>query len=276
LEQLHVIILGIIQGIAEFLPISSSGHIVIADAILAELPGDGKLPDTNDLNIALHAGTLLSILVVYWRRIVRLLGADRRVIPMIVVATLPVVVSGLILSKYFRHWLDNPLLAGCMLPITGLLLLWAARRPVGDDDYTQLTYGKALAIGLFQAVAPLPGISRSGTTIAAGLAVGLSRQAAATFSFLLAIPAIGGAILLEIWKLISDKPSDSLTPGTTAPLLSSSGTLLALGAAVSFLVGLLALCWLIRWLEKGRIQYFAYWCIPVGFAVIVWQLVRAG
>ena len=215
MNQLHVIILGIIQGIAEFLPISSSGHVVIANAMLAELPGDGKLPDTNDLNIMLHAGTLLSILVVYWRRIGRLLSSDRSVIPKIVVATLPIVASGLILSKFFRHWLDDPLLAGCMLPVTGLLLLWAARRPVGDLDYTRLTYGKALVIGLFQAVAPLPGISRSGTTIAAGLAVGLSRQAATTFSFLLAIPAIGGAILLETWKLISDSLSETPPPGTS-------------------------------------------------------------
>ena len=276
MNQLHVIILGIIQGIAEFLPISSSGHVVIANAILTELPGGGELPDTNDLNIMLHAGTLLSILVVYWRRIGRLLSSDRGVIPKIIVGTLPVVVSGLILTKHFPHWLDNPLLAGCMLPVTGLLLLWAARRPLGDVDYTDLTYRKVLLIGAFQAVAPLPGISRSGTTIAAGLAVGLSRQAAATFSFLLAIPAIGGAIVLKTWKLLSETPSESLSPGTSVPLLSSSGWLLALGAAVSFLVGLLALRWLIRWLEKGRIQYFAYWCIPVGIAVVVWQLVRAG
>ena len=274
MSHLHVIILGIIQGIAEFLPISSSGHSVIANAILTELPGGGKLPDTNDLNITLHAGTLLSILVIYWRRIVRLLSSDRAVIPKIIVGTLPVVASGLILTKHFPHWLDNPLLAGCMLPVTGLLLLWAARRPLGELDYTDLTYGKALVIGLFQAVAPLPGISRSGTTIAAGLAVGLSRQAAATFSFLLAIPALGGAIFLKTWQLIAHQSVKSTPVGIAGSPLSSPGTLLAIGAAVSFVVGLLALCWLIRWLEKGRIQYFAYWCIPVGIAVVVWQLVK--
>ena len=106
--------------------------------------------------------------------------------------------------------------------------------------------------------------------------MGLSRQAAATFSFLLAIPAIGGAILLKTWKLLSDSLAETPPPGTSGSLLSSSGWLLALGAAVSFFVGLLALRWLIRWLEKGRIQYFAYWCIPVGIAVVAWQLVRAG
>jgi undecaprenyl-diphosphatase len=123
-----------------------------------------------------------------------------------------------------------------------------------------LGYGPALLIGLFQAFAILPGISRSGTTIVAGLGCGLRRDEAATFSFLLAIPAIGGAGLLELKDLLSE-------PAGHMPLGA-----LALGALVSFVVGLLSLCWLIRWLQKGRLHLFAWWVIPLGLAVIAWRL----
>ena len=248
------------QGVTEFLPISSSGHVVIVDTLLVAFHGQ-KTESTSDVNIILHAGTLLSILVVYWRRIWRLLGQDRRVIPRLVVATLPVVATGLVLHEFFKETvLESPLVAGCFLPVTGLVLLWAARRPPAAGEYADLTYRQALVIGLFQAVAPLPGISRSGMTISGGLAVGLSREASATFAFLLAIPAIGGAVVLDLAKMLRD--SSSHTPAG----------LLALGAAVSLAVGVVSLLWLIRWLKRGHLHHFAYWCIPAGLAVVAWQL----
>jgi undecaprenyl-diphosphatase len=147
-----------------------------------------------------------------------------------------------------------------MLPITGVVLLLGSLHQPGTQNYQQLSYGRGLLIGISQAVAILPGLSRSGLTITSGMSLGLAPQSAATFSFLLAIPAIGGAGLLEIMDLMKE------SPGTT-PIAD-----LAIAAAVSFAVGLLALWWLVRWLEKGRLQYFAYWCIPAGLAVLVWQV----
>lgn len=261
LQLWQVAILSLVQGITEFLPVSSSGHLVIVAALT------GVENEVADLNIVLHVGTLLSILVFYWKRLWRLLGEDRRLIGLLAVGTIPAVAFGIPIKKYGSEViLENPLLAGCMLPMTGLLLLWAARykRDKPFQEYQQLSYGKTLLIGLSQAFAILPGISRSGSTISTGLRLGLSPASAATFSFLLAIPVIGGAGLLEMVSLLRDKSPEG---GTQTPLVY-----LAIGAAFSFAVGLVALNWLVKWLEKGRLQLFAWWCIPLGVAVIAWQL----
>jgi undecaprenyl-diphosphatase len=147
-----------------------------------------------------------------------------------------------------------------MLPLTGLILLWGARQPPGTLDYAEIGYGRALVIGLFQAAAILPGISRSGSTISAALALGVRRDAAATFSFLLAVPAIAGACLLELNHLLRENTAAlDLFP-------------LAVGAGVAFFVGLAALWWLLLWLQQGRLHLFAWWCILLGVAVFVWQL----
>lgn len=257
----EIIILAFVQGITEFLPISSSGHLVIVNALLSGEKSGNDLPT---VMIVLHTGTLLSILVFYWHGIRRLLGEDRRVLGLLAVGTIPLVVFGLPVRLLLNSsLLNDPLLAGCMLPLTGAILIWASRRPRGECSYQQLSYKKTLGIGLFQALAILPGISRSGTTISAGLFYGLRRDSAATFAFLLAIPAIGGASVLEIAHLVSENDKQPSTPLG----------ILAVGFAVSFIVGLVSLWWLIRWLEKGRLHFFALWCIPLGLAVVIWQLV---
>ncbi len=253
------LLLGAIQGVTEFLPISSDGHLAIAEALFEASRGE-RIPNALGLNIVLHAGTLAAILVVYRRRLLRLLGEDRRVVGLLLVGTLPAVVVGLPLHRWGGSFLTDPLLAGLMLPITGLLLLWGARRPPGELEYQDIGYGRALVIGLFQAVAILPGISRSGATISAGLALGLNREAAATFSFLLAVPAVGGACLLELIDMLQ-APSSTLD---WPPLL--------LGAATSFVVGLVALAWLLKWLQQGRLHLFAWWCILLGIVVVIWQV----
>jgi undecaprenyl-diphosphatase len=215
-----------------------------------------------ELNIVLHAGTLLAVLFVYRRQVWRLAGEDRRVLANLVVGTLPAVAVGLPLHEVepLRAALGHPLLAAALLPVTGMLLLWAAGRPPGDTELGAIRPWQALVVGLFQAAAILPGISRSGATIAAGLAVGLRRDAAATFSFLLAIPAITGAAVLEARQLAACSMSGM-----------GAGPLLA-GAAVACLVGVAALRWLLRWLHAGRLHYFAWWCIPLGLAACAWLL----
>ena len=253
-ETLKVFLLAVVQGIAEFLPVSSSGHLVVLNELLGT--GEGSV----ELNVILHLGTLLAILVFYWRRVVALLGADRRLIPRLIVGTLPAAVIGLVVKRNFAYLLADPLLAGCMFPVTGILLLLLAWVKPGERDYVQLTYGQVLVIGFAQALALLPGVSRSGTTIVAGSLLGLERQSAATFSFLLAIPVIAGAGLLECREMLE-------TGETTTPL-----GLLLLGATLSFLVGLGSLHWLVRWIEAGWLHRFAYWLIPLGVVVILWQL----
>jgi undecaprenyl-diphosphatase len=259
----QIFLLAVLQGIAEFLPISSKGHLVLLEAILTKFNGIA-IPDPLELNIVLHAGTLASILVFYRRQVWQLLTNDRRVLGLLAVGTLPIVLIGLPVHEIesLRSWMDKPLLVGCMLPITGLLLIAGGRSQSGSIDYTQMSYRQALLVGLFQAAAILPGISRSGTTIVGGMLGGLRRDSAATFSFLLAIPAISGAVVLELRKAVISGTSHDLKP-------------LLLGAVVSFLVGLLALRWLNRWLARGRLQWFAYWCIPVGLAVVIWQMAAA-
>lgn len=257
---LEIILLAVVQGVGEFLPISSSGHIVVLATLFEQL-GQAFDGDKLTLNIVLHLGTLLAILVFYRQRILTLLTRERRVIGLVVVGTIPAVVIGLWIKKFYGDAFESALLAGLMFPITGLALLWTARAKPGDVTCANLRYDEALLIGFAQAFAVLPGISRSGATIVAGLARGMRRDEAAAFSFLLAIPAIAGGGVLHILDLLT-----SDTPPAHVPL-----GLLLLGAAVSFGVGLAALTWLIRWLEKGRLHLFAWWVLILGPIVIVWQ-----
>ncbi len=253
--MLQIVLLGIIQGIAEFLPISSSGHLVIIGALL------GKLSESPTLEITLHAGTLGSILVIYWHRILDLLTRDRRVILLMIVGTLPAVVVGLTIKTQFKEILRSPELASAMLLVTGVFLVILGRLKPKEGSYQQMSYLNAFLIGSFQAFAILPGISRSGSTILGGRLLGLKKEDSLTFSFLLAIPAICGAVVLEskdVWENYRDNVPMQFT------LLE-----LLIGALISFLVGLVALKWLIGWSRQDRLHWFAWWCIPAGIIGLV-------
>ena len=253
MEAWQIIVLAVVQGLTEFLPISSSGHLVIVEHMI-HLEGD-----LTALNVILHAGTLGSILIFYRKSIIDLVSTDQKVIPLLLVGTIPAIAFGLVIKLFFDTFIESPLVAGLMLPVTGAMLLWIARKD-GKLDYTKLSMKQALIIGLFQAFALLPGISRSGSTIVAGLLVGLKRPAAATFSFLLAIPAITLATGYESLKLITNWNSETRFD------------LLGLGAILAFTVGLGALWIVVRMLNQGRLFWFAFWCIPVGVAIVVWQI----
>jgi undecaprenyl-diphosphatase len=259
----QVVVLAVVQGVAEFLPISSDGHLVVVAPLL--FGGQSTPPEMLDLTIVLHLGTLGSILVYYHRRIARLLGEDRRVIPLLVVGTLPavvlVLVCKLLLADRFEQVLESPLVAGCMLPVTGLAVLWSVHRTPGRREYRELTWLESLMIGVCQAAAILPGLSRSGSTIASGLGLGLSRPAAATYSFLLAIPALAGAGAYEALSMLKDgEPLQTPLP------------LLITGVAVSFAVGLASIALLERLLIRGQLHWLGWYCIALGIAVIAWQL----
>lgn len=255
---LEIFFLAVVQGIGEFLPISSSGHVVVGAALCDQWghPIHEKLA----LNVVLHLGTLLSVLVFFFKRWLKVVLEEPRVVLLGIWATIPAVVVGLGLKYWAKDVLESPLLAGFAFLITGLGLLWTKKLPPGRLECRQLGYRQALWIGFAQALAVLPGISRSGATIVAGLAGGLQRAEAAAFSFLLAIPVIAGAGLLEAVEMLREN-SNSL------PL-----NYLGFGMAVSFLVGLAALAWLVRWLEQGRLHWFAYWLFALGPVVILWQM----
>ena len=257
---LIIILLAAIQGITEFLPISSSGHLVVVQELFKQF--NQPLPESEILvlDVVLHLGTLLAVVVFYWRRVWGLVVRDQRVIALLLVGSIPAGIVGIALKEQLENVFANLPAVGCLFFVTGAMLLWADRHPVGQATYRELGFGRALLIGLFQAFAILPGISRSGSTITAGLGAGLRRDEAAAFSFLLAIPAIAGAGLIEGLHRFKTPPDPTFA------------VMLAVGALVSFLVGLLALWWLVRWLEKGRLHWFAWWVFAMGAGVLLWQL----
>lgn len=254
----QILILAVVQGVAEFLPISSSGHTVLLASLM--YGSQTTPPDTSGLNIVLHLGTLGSILVYYHRRIAQLLGADRRVLGLLILGTLPAVAFALPLKLFAEDVLESPLVVGLMLPVTGVVLLWLSRTSNGTEVYQRMSIASTLWIGLAQACAILPGLSRSGSTIAAGVGQRLNRPSSAAFSFLLAIPAIFGAGVLEV-----------ASAWHKAEALPQRVDHLAIGAGVSFVVGIFALWWLNRWLQRGRMVFFAWYCIALGLVVVAWQ-----
>ena len=255
-EWIQIIILAIVQGIAEFLPISSSGHLNVIQSLIS-----GKIPETPELTVVLHFGTLLAIVCFYWRRILDLLGSDRRVIPILIVGTIPAAVIGITVKKMFPDLLTNPLVSGIMFPITGGMLLLLNRLREGKDEYPAMGYKTTVLIGLAQAFALLPGISRSGSTIVAGSLLGLKRDQAMTFSFLLAIPAILGATVLECYDIYKAGFKTATDP-----------TLLLVGTVIAFVVGYGALRWLDGLLKQGKLHLFAWYLIPLGVLVIIWRV----
>lgn len=265
-DLFNVLILAVVQGIAEFLPISSSGHLVILGSVLQSINESEALRQMSEsatVEILLHAGTLGSILLVYWRRILDLLSRDRSVVPLLILGTVPAAVIGIAIKTQFEGILKSTPLAGCMLLVTGTLLIVLGRLKPRQGAYTEMSWSSALVIGCFQAFAILPGISRSGSTILGGRLMGLKNEDSVTFSFLLAIPAILGATVLATKDLLD------AGAGTTS---TAQLTILAVGAVVAFLVGIAALRWLITWSRRDRLHWFAWWCFPVGLlALAVWS-----
>jgi len=254
IELIQIFIIAIAQGITEFLPISSSGHNAVIDNLF-DRTGHPLTEDSADfikLDILLHVGSLVAILIVFRQRIIDLLGKDRRLIPMLIVATIPVGVTGI--SIYlFAPWIkDSMLIISACFVATGILLLVTVRRGEGEKTCSTMTWRDAIIIGCMQGLAILPGLSRSGTTIVTALFCGLKREEAATFSFLLAIPAIAAGGLLACRDMMKLGELESSASGIPTSLL-------LLGALISCVTGIVALIFLMDWLKKGKLWYFALW-----------------
>ncbi len=186
-----------------------------------------------------------------------------RVVLAIIVATLPIVVVGLCLRDELKTAFSSPLAAGVCLLVTAMLLWWTQFIDRGEKSLNEITLREAVIVGLFQTIAPLPGISRSGVTIVGGLLAGLSRRTAADFSFLIALPAIGGAATLEGLDMIHQG-----VDGQTLLLMTT-------GALVAFVVGIVALKWLLAIIVARRLHQFAWYCAVIGLLTIVtWAYVH--
>ena len=273
MEIYQGILLGILQGLTEFLPVSSSGHLVLGQMFF------GLKESLLSFDVSVHMGTLAAVLVVYLadiRRMAYALGrfasgpdekswrhfmddGDRRFIMFIFLGSIPTALIGLGLKKMEHILFSSGTLVGCMLILTGTML-WASRKLYRSDSQGEKVDGvRALWIGVVQGLAVVPGISRSGSTICAGMAVGLDRHEAARFSFLLSIPAILGAQVLSL--------GDMIQMGESFDGATLWGTL------ASFLTGLLALKLLLKLVDSGKFHLFAPYCCGLGMLVLLSKLV---
>lgn len=256
MEIWQAIIVGIVQGLAEFLPISSSGHIVLTQFLLG-IKESGIL-----FEVILHVGTLLSVVVYFWRKLWSMtrslwtpeMKEERSWIWMLGLATVPAVILVLTpLGDAFEGVYNNPVLVSGLLLVTGALLL--APKFIKTQK-KELTWKTALFMGIGQAFAILPGISRSGSTITAGLLSGVNPKKAAEFAFLMSLPAILGAVVKER-DAFAGLSSDVLT-GYLA------------GAVAAFVSGILAIFLVMDAVKKGKLEYFAYYCFTAGILGMIY------
>ncbi len=258
MSTLEAIILGIIQGLTEFLPVSSSGHLELGKAIL----GDESLPEESLLfTVVLHFATALSTIVIFRKEILEIFrgllqfkwNEESQFSVKIILSMLPAAVVGVLFNDQIEALFSKQiLLVGAMLIITGLLLFLADRAKHTDR---KVSFTNAFLIGIAQAIAILPGISRSGATISSSVLLGVDREKAARFSFLMVVPLIFGKMAKDLMDGGIAESSMDIMP-------------LVLGAIAAFVSGLLACTWMINLVKKSQLKYFSYYCFVVGAIAI--------
>jgi len=261
METLDAIILGIIQGLTEFLPVSSSGHLELGKAIL----GDNSVPKESLLfTVVLHFATALSTIVVFRKDILLIIkgilkfewNEDLQFVSKIAVSMFPAVIIGLFFEEQLEQLFGgNIMLVGFMLIITAILLFLADK---AKDTQKKVSFSNAFIIGVSQAIAMLPGISRSGATISTSVLLGNDKTKAARFSFLMVVPLIFG-------KIAKDVLSGEIT------YESANFTNLSVGFVAAFIAGLFACTWMIKLVKQSKLSYFAIYCVVVGLAAIIWK-----
>jgi len=266
MTEIEALILGVIQGLTEFLPVSSSGHLQIASSIFGTEANENLL-----FTILVHGATVLSTVVVFWKEIIKIIKGlfafqwndETKFTLNIAISIIPVGVVGVLFEKEIETFFNNQItfVAG-MLSITAILLaathFLKSRNNTGDINPT-----KAFTVGLAQAFAILPGISRSGATIATALILGVDKEKATRFSFLMVIVPILGATLLKAIDFVK-------TPASSTAI---SGLSLSIGFISAFLVGVVACKWMVSLVKKGKLLYFAIYCFAVSFFVLVYQII---
>jgi undecaprenyl-diphosphatase len=256
LSLFHAIVLGIVQGVTEFLPVSSSGHLVLVQRLL-------QIENASlSFDVAVHVGTLVAVFVALWDDIVVLFDglrpgrtqktlAGRRLIGLLIVGSIPAALVGLLFQDFISGLFSSIYVTGVMLLVTGLLLYLAERMRKGGITLRGMGYSDAFVVGLGQALAIVPGLSRSGTTISTGFMRGLTRDDAARFSFLLSIPVILGAAILELPDLFSGNAGLDLLP-------------VIVGMTTAAITGYFSIILLVRLVRQGSLRVFSYYTWVVG------------
>ncbi len=274
IEIIQAIILGIVQGLTEFIPVSSSAHLVLVPWLLG-WPDAGFLFDT-----ILHWGTLVALIVVFWRDYLKLIAGwfrtigqrsladpDGRLAWLIIIGTVPVVITGLLLKDFVESLFTSARAVGFDMLVTAALLAISEqilKRWQQQRTLTDIRWLDAIFIGCFEALALAPGISRSGSTMAAGLMRGIRRTDAARFSFLLGTPAFLAAPLLQIADIVTGD----------VPIASVSWLPLLFGFLAAAVVGVIAIRWLLRYLSNHSFYIFSIYCLVVGLITITLSFVR--
>ncbi len=252
-------IMGIVEGLTEFLPISSTGHLILAGALLGFDDDKAKVFD-----IAIQTGAIFAVILVYWQKIKSTVVAlprqpkAQRLALNIVIGFLPAVVLGLLFGKVIKAHLFIPVVVATTFIIGGFIILWAEKRPPGSvrvEHVDDMTPWDALKVGLVQCFAMIPGTSRSGSTIIGGMLLGLSRQAATDFSFFLAIPTLIGAGVYSLYK------ERALLSVADIPMFS-------VGLIFSFVSAWLCVRWLLRYISTHNFVPFAWYRIAFGIVVL--------
>ena len=247
------IILGIVQGVTEFLPISSSGHLVIFQHFM-------YIEEGLTLNVFLHFGTLVAVTIVFWKDILGMITLKkdyRKLTYFVIIGSIPAGIIGILFEDIFEEIFSTVTVVGVALIITGFLLWFSDRIDTKEKELKEMNLRDTMVVGFAQAFAIIPGISRSGSTIVAGLFKGLNRKLAAKFSFLLSIPVIGGATLLKVRDLVT------VGMGNTSLIEIGVGTL---SAAIA---GYFSIKLLLNLINKEKLSVFAYYCWLIGFAIII-------
>lgn len=256
MEVWKAALLGLVQGLTEFLPVSSSGHLLLFERILGADTGGADL----FLGVMLHAGTLAALLLLYAPRLWRILREDRKTLLFLLAGTLPAALAGLLLGELADELFFGGKWLWATFALTGVLLLLCDVR--SGKGAKPLTLGRSLAVGGAQALAILPGLSRSGTTLAAGVFCGLDREKAADFSFLLAIPVVAGAVLLQLFKAARD------------PLLLSAIPLssLAAGTLCAALAGFVSVKWMLRLVKTRALWGFSVYLFCLSICLLLFDI----
>ena len=264
MDWIEALILGLVQGLTEYLPVSSSGHLTIGQELLGVSSADNLTFD-----VAVHVATVLATLVVLWKEVVWLFKgvlrreqAALRYFLAIVVSMIPVGIVGVFFKDYVEAIFGSGLLVvGCMLLVTAALLAFSYYAKPRQKD--EISLKDAFVIGLAQAAAVMPGLSRSGSTIATGLLLGNKKEQLAQFSFLMVIPPILGEALLDVLKAAKG--------GAEAAVGNLSATALTVGFVAAFVSGCFACKWMINIVKRGKLIWFALYCAVVGTAVILFS-----
>jgi len=253
---IHVIILAIIEGLTEFLPVSSTGHMVVASALM----GIGKDEFVKLFEVVIQLGAILAVVVLYFKRFVRSVDFYIK----LVIAFIPAVILGLLLKKHIDVWLENPLIVAGAFVIGGVILLFVDKwfnKPVIREE-KNISYFTGFKIGVFQCLAMIPGVSRSAASIVGGMSQKLSRTAAAEFSFFLAVPTMFGATVKDLWDFKKKGLFDT-------PDFHQDIKFLIIGSVVAFIVAMLAIKSFITFLEKRGFKLFGWYRILAGIVLII-------